>query len=273
MKRHGRPGPGLGRLWTEGWPALRRPLFVVGAPRSGTTFLGRCVGALPGVALFQEPAATKRVAGYVYGQQWAEPAAARYYHAVYRGLLALRGGGRFAEKTPRNCFLLPFLLRTFPDAQVVHIIRDGRDAALSHSKKPWMQPADASGRAQGFGTYARFWIEPDRADAFEQTTTFHRCIWNWRRHVEAALEARDHLAGNQYHEIRYEALVQQPRAEGRRLLAFLDHDRPAARMAWDDAVADVKTSSVGRHRELTPEQQRTTEAEAGTLLRQLGYLP
>jgi hypothetical protein len=38
------------------------------------------------------------------------------------------------DKSPRNCFKIPFLLAVFPEAQFIHVIRDGRDAVLSIHK-------------------------------------------------------------------------------------------------------------------------------------------
>ena len=46
--------------------ALRQPIFLIGAARSGTTFLGDCVGRLPEVSYHHEPPATKAAGRYVY---------------------------------------------------------------------------------------------------------------------------------------------------------------------------------------------------------------
>jgi hypothetical protein len=64
-------------------------------------------------------------------------------------LAALDGGHRFAEKNPENSFLVPFLAAEFPGAQFVHIVRDGRDAAVSHAEKPWLAAASASSGQRG----------------------------------------------------------------------------------------------------------------------------
>lgn len=41
------------------------------------------------------------------------------------------GKSRWGDKTPYYVMHLPKLLEWFPDAQIVHLIRDGRDVALS----------------------------------------------------------------------------------------------------------------------------------------------
>src|SRR5947207_79174 len=44
-------------------PRLHRPIFIIGAPRSGTTFLGDCIGRMPEVSYHFEPRLTKAAAG------------------------------------------------------------------------------------------------------------------------------------------------------------------------------------------------------------------
>lgn len=267
-----------GRIEQSLSPTVRRPVFVIGAPRSGTSFLGRCIGRLPGISYHFEPAATQRAAQHVYFDRWSSERAARFYRTVYQWLLRIHLDGdlRYADKSPRNCFLVSFLHRTFPDAQFVHIIRDGRDAALSHSKKPWLQAAAAESGEQGvgghqFGPYARFWVEADRVEEFEATTDYHRCIWAWRRHVERALRASEELSAPQYHEVRYERLARAPTDTGRRLLDFLGIQHEGSRARLLDQARTAHAESVGAwKRELSAEQRRTAREEAGALLATLG---
>jgi hypothetical protein len=267
------------RLSASLFPNLRRPIFILGSPRSGTTFLGECIGKLPEVSYHLEPVATKTAARYVNDGQWGYEQANRFYRTAYAWLMRLHLDAdlRFAEKTPRNCFLLNFLAQAFPDAQFIHIIRDGRDAALSHSKQPWMQSASAdSGHTEsgGYlqGPYPRFWVEPERRQEFELTTDIHRCIWAWRRHTECVLAADSGIPVSQYCEIRYEALVRQPSETADLLLSFLGIDIPTSRQVFRDAVCKADPGSVGRWRsELTTSQLQQVEAEAGELLTRLGY--
>ncbi len=170
-------------------PDLGRPVFIIGAPRTGTTFLGQCLAALVELSYHFEPVATKAAARYVYEGLWSIAKARSFYRRVYAWLMRIHLDGDlvFAEKTPRNVFVVPFLLQCFPDARIIHIIRDGRDAALSLSKRPWLQAAqgDSGRREPGgyrYGAYAQFWVERERQAEFESTTDIHRCIWSWRRH-------------------------------------------------------------------------------------------
>jgi hypothetical protein len=267
------------RLRASLQPELRRPVFVFGAPRSGTTFLGSCIGALPEMSYHFEPAAIQRAVQYVYHGAWTEREAQRFYRAAYRWLMRrhLDGDLRLADKTPRHAFILPFLHRTFPDATYVHIVRDGRDAALSHSKKPWMSDEMEGTEQYGvggnrFGPYPRYWVEPDRRDEFRHTTDYHRCIWAWSRHVGAALEGKKALPDGRYHEVRYERLVDAPHETANRLLDALGVHAPAARDRLHARAANAHDTSVGNWRdELTAEQRQAAAAEAGGLLRRLAY--
>lgn len=270
----------LKRLTSMLAPNLHQPIFIVGAPRSGTTFLGACIADLPEISYHFEPVATKAAARYVHEHIWDFKKAHKFYYSVYAWLMRLHFDAdlRFAEKTPRNCFLINFLYRIFPDAQFIHIIRDGRDAALSHSQKPWLQAASAqSGKRESsgyrHGPYARFWVEPERTDEFESTSDIHRCIWAWRRHTESILAQAQHLPKSQYYELRYEAFVTRPHEEADRLLNYLNIVQLGSRECLHKAFAHANCQSVGRWKDaLTPEQVKQIEQEAGPMLRTLGYL-
>lgn len=267
------------RLWHWFSPNLRCPIFIVGSPRSGTTFLGSCIGQLPELSYHFEPVATKSAARYIHNQTWSFAKAKFFYQLVYAWLMRLHGDGdlRFAEKTPRNCFLIDFLFQAFPDAQFIHIIRDGKDAALSHSKKPWLQAASANldrRESSGYrhGPYARFWVEPERVKEFETTSDIHRCIWAWRRHVSSILEQAQALPAEQYYELRYENLVSQPQQEAQKLLNYLGINSTVSSQKLYEAFAQAKVTSVGSwKREFSEEQCQQVNQEAGSLLRQLGY--
>lgn len=269
----------VSRLWHVAFPNLKAPLFIIGSPRSGTTFLGSCIAALPEISYHFEPVATKAAARYIHTQAWNFAKGKRFYQLVYGWLMGLHRDGdlRFADKTPRNCFLVDFLHWAFPDAQFIHIIRDGRDAALSHSKKPWMQATQAQSTQHEpggyrFGPYARFWVEPQRVAQFETTSDIHRCIWAWRRHTESALRAVANLPEQQYHELRYEQLVTNPTVEAHRLLDFLNITKGASRQRFHGAIQKARPDSVGLwKKELAMEQIQTIDHEAGALLRTLNY--
>lgn len=264
------------RIGQSIFPALKRPLFIIGSPRSGTTFLGNCLSKLPTVSYHHEPVATKAAARYVYEAQWNLDQAQRFYRFVYSWLsrIHLDGNLRFAEKTPRNCLIVPFLRQAFPDAQFIFIARDGRDAALSHSKKPWLQTAmAASGHWEpggyAFGPTARFWVEAERREEFETTSNLHRCIWNWRRFNEEALAGLEGLPPEQLLELRYEQLVHHPQLAGQGILQFLGlEEQDPAQDQFLQALNQAQITSVGLWRqELSGADLDLLTQEAGDLLR------
>jgi LPS sulfotransferase NodH len=271
--------PSVPRLVGLVRPSLAAPIFVIGAPRSGTTFLGQCLAGAPGISYHYEPVATKAAGRYVHDRLWSGRRAAAFYRGVYRWLMRLHGDGdlRFAEKTPTNVFVVPFLAATFPSAVFVHIIRDGRDATVSHREEPWLQAAQASSgeREPGgypFGPWPQFWVERERWAEFAATTDVHRAVWAWRRYTEAGLRAGAELPGGRYVEVRYERLVADPEPETVRLLDALDITAPTDRAGILRAASRASTSSVGRWREaLTGDERATVRAEAGPLLDALGY--
>ncbi|MEO0456093.1 MAG: sulfotransferase [Cyanobacteria bacterium P01_A01_bin.114] len=261
-------------------PNLKNPVFIVGSPRSGTTFLGRCLETLPEFSYHFEPVATKAAAKHVYKGEWSAGKARFFYQQAYASLMRLHFDGdlRFAEKTPRNCFLVDFLADTFPGARFIHIIRDGRDVALSYSKKPWLQAAQAPSQkiepgGYPYGPFARFWVEAERVQEFETTSDIHRCIWAWRRFTEAVLMGGVQSSQESYLELRYEDLVSSPRLSSERLLDFLNIENVRSRLQFKTATASANPQLIGQWRnELTADQLSQIESEAGELLNQLGYV-
>jgi hypothetical protein len=241
-------------------------VFVFGSPRSGTTFLARAIGSCPGFVDLGEVAALKAA---IPELEHADPDAAaariRRTLAVARRL-ALAGGVRAVEQTPETAFVAEAVHQALPAAQLVHIVRDGRDVVCSLLERGWLSAgrrgADDAGLA--FGVYRRFWVEPGRDAEFEAASNARRAAWAWRRYVEAARAVAGYAV-----EVRYEALARDPSGTATMLATRLD--APAQPLAT--ALAAVSDSSVGRYeRDLGPEQLADVETEAGTLLRQLGYL-
>jgi hypothetical protein len=260
-------------------PRLHRPIFIIGAPRSGTTFLGSCLGRMPEVSYHFEPRLTKAAARCVYDGSWSEQRCATVFRTFYSTMLlaGLHGGRRFAEKNPENGFVIPFLDRAMPGAQFIHIIRDGRDAATSHAEQPWLNAASAgsgkSGRGgQTWGPAARWWVEEDRREEFSGVPDIVRSAWCWRRFTEASLEGLATLPAGRTIEVRYEAMVNDPMAAADTLSDFLG-TTPAGREALRAGLAKAKPSSVGRWRKALDEAQvHDVEQEIGPLLGRLGYL-
>jgi hypothetical protein len=244
----------------------RRLVFVVGSPRSGTTFAGGALGSQPGfVDLGEVPllkAAVPRLVERPVEEQGRE---IRHILQLIRNLAFARGL-RAVEQNPETSFVLQGALRAYPSAMAVHMIRDGRDVVCSLIERGWLRPGreGADDANQAYGAHARFWVEPERREEFARASEATRAAWAWRRYVTAARSAPERTI-----EIRYESLAADPSAEAERVAQALDADPGPLREAFGRVHAD----SVARWRtDLTPEQLADVEAEAGDLLAELGYI-
>ena len=241
-------------------PHEERLVFVVGCPRSGTSFTGAALGSLPGFVDMDEvtplKAALPRLAGLP-----AEQAARELRQIVERvRLLGLARGLRGVEQTPETSFVVRPALQAYPQAVAVHVLRDGRDVVCSLLERGWFRDAhggiDDAGHA--YGSHPRFWVELERRTEFERASEARRAAWAWRRYVAAA-RAGATLT------LRYESLQADA---ARRLPQALGTDAAFV----DAAFAGFKADSIGRWRnDLTEQQVADVEAEAGDLLRELGY--
>jgi sulfotransferase family protein len=169
-----------------------------------------------------------------------------------------QGVNRWAECTPDHILYLPRIKQTIPNALVIHIIRDGRDVALSMEKQGWPKqlPGDKKPRRMAGGLY-----------------------WEWmtRRGREDGAQL-----GPDYIEVRYEDLVSNPREVLQQLRSFVDQD-----LDYDEiqrvgigSVSRPNTSfkdergfdPVGRWKSsYSSGQIETFELLVGGMLEELGY--
>jgi hypothetical protein len=248
------------RLGTE-----ERLVFVVGSPRSGTTFTGSALGSLPGFVDLDEVQPWKAAIPELLGRPEEEVAARlrRILERVRR--LGLARGLRGVEQTPETSFVLAAALRAYPEAVAVHVMRDGRDVVTSLLERGWLS-AERSGADDArlpFGPHARFWVEPGREEEFARVSDATRAAWAWRRYVTAAAAMPERTV-----DVRYEELVADPAAAAAPVAEKLG----VASQLVTDAFGKVHDRSAGRwRRDLTTDQLADVEREAGDVLVALGY--
>jgi hypothetical protein len=179
---------------------------------------------------------------------------------VYAVYAEERGKPRWGDKTPMYMQNLRLLERLFPDALFVHLIRDGRDAALSFLSMPR-------------GIVTETWMHP-------RTPADFAC--QWRTEVAAARRL-GHRVGSRYLEVRYEELVGGVEAALQRICAFAGLEYEPA-MAGYAGEVDV-SAKPHQQRLLQPPTKNVRdwrlqmaagdvaafEQVAGDLLRELGY--
>lgn len=115
---------------------VKKPIFVLGVPHSGTSWLGRVISQHPDIAYLPE-------ANFVW--MWgnahkendlltAEDLTPRIKDHIYKKIcrhVRSEGALRVCDKTPRNSLRIPFIYSLFPDAKIILIIRDGRSVIRS----------------------------------------------------------------------------------------------------------------------------------------------
>ncbi len=257
---------GLHGLGERVRPAEERLVFVVGSPRSGTTFLAGAIGGVPGFVDLTE--VTPHKAAIPELTHVSEEEAADGIRRVLERVrwLALVPGWRGVEQTPETAFVLAAALRAYPRARALHAVRDGRDVVCSLLERGWLSAGRAGGddAKASYGAAARFWVEPDRSDEFEAASDATRAAWAWRRYVGAARAG----AGSRTLEVRYEAMAESPAEVAGTVAAHLGADAGALAARLER----FHDRSIGRYRrDLTAEQLADVEREAGPLLAELGY--
>jgi len=190
------------------------PLFVLGVSRSGTTMLRVMLDRSPGIAIPDEtffiPQLAHRHRGVVDPAKflddlrrlprlaaWGVPAAdfadrlrpgmniGEALDAVFSAYAAKYSKPRWGDKTPMYMRHLGLVERLFPNAQYIHLIRDGREAALAFLDMPE-------------GVVTRTWAHPRSAAGF---------ACEWRTEVRRARELGRRVGPSRYVETRYEDLV------------------------------------------------------------------
>jgi hypothetical protein len=181
--------------------------------------------------------------------------------AIYEAYADEAGKPRWGDKTPMYMRHLSLLERLFPDAQYVHLIRDGRDAALSFLQMPE-------------GTFTRTWAHPTTPAQFA-------CLW--RKEVSDARALGRRVGASRCREVRYEDLVADPEGAIRALCAFagipfevtmLDYTGTvdvSAKPHQQRLLAPITSGARSWRDDMSAEDIAGFDSVAGDLLRDLGY--
>lgn len=207
---------------------LADPVFILGCPRSGTTYLGELLENLPEVSYYFEPPILKYLSRHVYQGSIASRKLGFFYRLFFRTLLLFAPGvgKQIIEKNPNHTLIAHKLLQVFPKAKFVIISRNGLDVTLSLVKKPWhLEKSRHSGKREPggylYGPYAHFYIEDNRQAEYESTTDVHRCIWIWKRHAQEIEQLLQTLPKQSFYHFDYEDLIRKREQVIPELLSFL----------------------------------------------------
>ncbi|WP_433420038.1 sulfotransferase family protein [Microtetraspora malaysiensis] len=209
-----------------------RPIFVVGCPRSGTTMLQLMLHSHPRIAVppetrFLVPAYFSRKsygdmrqaenrrrlaewiangrntkfrelgldkAEFVQTAMMGPGSFGSVIGTVFKSYAERFGKSRWGDKRPSYFKHVDMLMRMFPDAQFIHLIRDGRDCVASLKEMPWYT-----------------------------LDSFH-AVSNWAEAIDFGTRNARRLPADTFFQLRYEDLTADPESELRKLCAFIGED-------------------------------------------------
>jgi len=272
------------------------PVFIIGCPRSGTTLLTLMLSSHPRLTIppetrflvpvwrrrlrfgdLSDPANHARLADELVKTKGTKfkhlrlepeqvkkavmtspPTIGSAIGAVYRTYAESQGKPRWGDKQPTYFRNVALLRAMWPDAQFVHLVRDGRDCVASLKRMRWWKHGSIVATA------------------------------TWVHSVDCARRAEQRLPDRSFTEIRYEDLVRDYPTVLRELCDFLGEDFDEAmlkpqklarqlpgkqRRKWHWRTAKyIGPRRVGTYEELlTPREAALIERVAGDRLRALGY--
>jgi hypothetical protein len=267
---------------------LEKPfVFVIGAPRSGTSWLHQMLAAHPQVAAMGSEELTvfsRYLAPWASNFEletrnrdegkWAQGLPCLFSAAefeqqmrafvdhVYTRLQARNPDAtHLLDKHPNYSNHLPLIDRLLPQSRVLHIIRDGREVAVSMMsvrKRIGHSPGEVRGAAQ----------------------EWHRCIRGAQAYASTLGPAR-------YLEVRYEDLQQNTAVRLREIMAFCDlpasdelveriakeHNINVRQVSTGDASLNALRGQPGRiwQEKMSARERWIFDRMAGNLLHELGY--
>lgn len=206
--------------------ASEKPVFVVGMPRSGTTLVEQILASHSGIIGLGE---SNRIGDLVsrlvqsaqsdrYGD-W-DPDSVTSLAADYVAKLPDHDGAvrRVVDKTPDNLWHLAAIARLFPNARVIVCRRDPRDTCLSCLFQNFELPMPYSN---------------DLMHCARRVQEVDRMLEHWRSVLPIPML-----------DVHYEALVSDPEAEVRRLIAFVGLDWEPACLKFQRSGGAVTSASL-----------------------------
>jgi len=218
------------------------PVFIVGVPRSGTSLLEQMLDAHPDIHGAGEREELQVIAGLMADKHLTER---DLDHLAERYLTQVRPRGsqakRITDKMPDNFMVLGQAARLFPEARVIHCVRDPADTGLSclfqHFKDalPWA-------------------TDPKNIASYIQD--YQRLMDHWAEHCPIKMLT-----------VPYEAMVADPKDWSHRILSFLGlefheavlhpnaNSRVVTTASHDQVRKPIHTKSVGRFQAYKPHIQ------------------
>jgi len=257
-----------------------RPLFIVGSGRCGTSMLLRIINRFTSIAIPSEShfipvfkqklhqygdlkkkknilKLIKDIGKFPYVRDWdmefkAEVIAEKVKQYSYAGILNAiyfeyaqqHGKSRWGDKTPWYLRCMSELAELFPNAQFIHIIRDGRDCALSVIECTW-----------------------GPKNIYKASLWWKEALENGFREIEK-LKKKFSDISNIYLEVRYEEILEDPKIQLKKIFEFIGERFNEQIISEFHIKRDNKEMWKSQ---MSLKQRKLFERVAGDVLKKLEY--
>jgi hypothetical protein len=283
---------------------VTQPVFVIGAPHSGAEAVGRALKISPGfhVTIGQQ-AVLQAVYGFArrpslysgrgeaaaavmrdaFAQGWQiNPTSCLDCTPQCRSAAGLRPAevgpcaeerliSRFGDASPDLSFCAEALVAAFPDAQIIQVVRDGRDtvAAMLEDQVAlsWFRPSVVNIETEFPNPFYGVEDESDR-QGWPSLSNAGKCALRWRSAIRLAARLRRSLPQDQLKTLRFEDIARHPGAAATMLSEFTG-TKIAAPVT--PATKRAKLEQNAWRRSLSYSQLADIERVAAEELRRLGY--
>jgi len=275
-------------------------VWIIGSPRTGSTWLSRMLGELENCEVWQEPffgvilSFRDNIAnqGWVSSQNFIlgdpnKPIWLNYMKQMFLAVADVRfaGHGYLVVKEPNGSVGARLVLEAFPESKVIFLVRDPRDVVASQLDA--VKPESWYGRARFESSAATARFDPETGSfVFSQPTSEEEFVESLSRDVvasvTAAQEAFDAHSGPKVF-IKYEGLRADTLGTMRELCSTLGLDADEGQLAraveeysWENLPQDSKGEGKPRRKatpggwreDLTPEQIKVVERITAPLIEQ-----
>jgi Sulfotransferase family len=290
--------------------SVHQPLFVIGAPHSGAALIGRALKASAGLHVTIGQPSVLRVV-YAFARRPSmyrgrtQAAASVIRDALAQGwqvtphsclectrecraaaglaadavgpCVDLRRLERYGDASPDLIYCAEALTEAFPDARIVQVVRDGRDAVAGmladQLVMSWFRPSLVNVDTEFPNPFFGIESDDDR-EMWPKLTPAGQCALRWRWSVRLAARLHHGLPAGQLKTIRYEDLMGRPNEAVDELSRFAGTAVPAAEIRNEARASRQRARSrpsPGGRNALSAKQTAEIEKIAGEELRRLGY--